>query len=286
MICVKKKWKYQFDELVKFQQVYGHCLVPEKYSNNPSLGYWVTHQRRMMKDFLVGEKNGLTKEKIASLEKIGFVWTERDFRWYTMLEKLKVYVNERKMLEQQQENSTEIKEDKTVLQRKEDDDNNTIDDTEENVLNKSEWFTIPYHDVKNYELRLWIIVQRREYVNFQKQEEEEDKDEDSSSSTSIPCAMTQRRIDTLNSINFAWKTPLQILRETSSKTEPTADDWNKLFGKMREKGINSSVKAKQHWFEGENLINSVQKNEKISGNRRWTEDELLELWNMESDEDD
>jgi len=47
-------WKKRFDELLQFRKVYGHCLVPEKYHDDPTLGNWVAHQRRMYKNFFSG----------------------------------------------------------------------------------------------------------------------------------------------------------------------------------------------------------------------------------------
>jgi len=63
-------WEVRFQQLLKFKQQHGHCLVPQKYPPNPSLGNWVMSQRYHYRK----GHNRLTKEKIAKLNAVGFTW--------------------------------------------------------------------------------------------------------------------------------------------------------------------------------------------------------------------
>jgi hypothetical protein len=65
---------------------------------------------------------------------------------------------------------------------------------------------------------------------------------------------------------------------------PTKADWAKLFAAMRAKGLQPGMRAKSHWFEGTDRFGggagpAVSKDV-------WTEQDLLALWNQESDDDD
>ena len=48
-------------ELEEFQQENGHCLVPKRYQNNPSLGNWVNKQRQNYRRHIMGEKTTLNE---------------------------------------------------------------------------------------------------------------------------------------------------------------------------------------------------------------------------------
>lgn len=64
---IQNAWEYQFLELVRFKEEYGHCEVPRKHP----LGSWVSNQRQRRR---TGQ---LRKERIERLDKIGFVWSVR-----------------------------------------------------------------------------------------------------------------------------------------------------------------------------------------------------------------
>jgi hypothetical protein len=63
-----KKWNMQYEQLVKFKQNNGHCLVPRKYEQDKSLARWVRNQRSTNNN----EKIRLDRKE--RLEEIGFAW--------------------------------------------------------------------------------------------------------------------------------------------------------------------------------------------------------------------
>jgi helicase associated protein len=59
-------WSKRFEELKAFKARFGHCRVPQRWKENPSLGTWVAHQRSI--------KHKLSPERIKKLNQIGFQW--------------------------------------------------------------------------------------------------------------------------------------------------------------------------------------------------------------------
>jgi hypothetical protein len=73
----EKTWEDNFSALKQFKAQNGHCLVPQLYPSNLSLGWWVSHQRVEYKLYTMGRKSNMTAEHKDTLEKIGFTWTMR-----------------------------------------------------------------------------------------------------------------------------------------------------------------------------------------------------------------
>ena len=66
-------WQQRFAALLKFRRGVGHCRVAILYNDgNCKLGWWVSTQRR--------NKNKLSVERGARLNKIGFVWNTYERR--------------------------------------------------------------------------------------------------------------------------------------------------------------------------------------------------------------
>ena len=88
------RWNDMFDRLLEFKRLHGHCLVPNRYANDPSLGAWVSTQRRHYKMLKSGEKNvssPMTPERASRLASIGFAWATSDPRhvpWETRFKEL------------------------------------------------------------------------------------------------------------------------------------------------------------------------------------------------------
>jgi hypothetical protein len=71
-------WDDRFSELKAFQDQHGHCHIPSYYAKNSPLAIWVKCQRRQFKLFVACGKSSMTKERIARLSSIGFVWNPRN----------------------------------------------------------------------------------------------------------------------------------------------------------------------------------------------------------------
>ncbi|WP_080121412.1 DEAD/DEAH box helicase [Chlamydia suis] len=81
-------WEENFLELKRFQEEHGHCRVPRKYPENPSLGVWVHHQREYFKSAKLSE------DRIARLEELGFVWDVFEEAWEKNFMELKRFREE------------------------------------------------------------------------------------------------------------------------------------------------------------------------------------------------
>jgi len=67
-------WEERWNELLLFKQMYGDCIVPSTYNDNPRLAVWVKRQRRQYKLYNEGKATSMTNERIAKLEKLEFAW--------------------------------------------------------------------------------------------------------------------------------------------------------------------------------------------------------------------
>jgi hypothetical protein len=79
-----KIWPQQYEKLVEFQRKNGHCLVPQGYEKDVSLGTWVNTQRQMH------AKNTIGLDRMGLLDEIGFVWIidKSNKTWHQQYEKL------------------------------------------------------------------------------------------------------------------------------------------------------------------------------------------------------
>mmetsp|Transcript_1548 Transcript_1548/g.2115 ORF Transcript_1548/g.2115 Transcript_1548/m.2115 type:complete len:326 (+) Transcript_1548:48-1025(+) len=67
-------WQERLNELLKFKQKYGHCVVPTNFPENQTLATWVKFQRRQYKLFQQGQPSYMSASRMAVLEKYGFQW--------------------------------------------------------------------------------------------------------------------------------------------------------------------------------------------------------------------
>ncbi|MDB4634110.1 Helicase associated domain protein [Rubripirellula sp.] len=78
-------WELRFEQLLAYREEYGNCFVPQKNTQNTSLGKWVNVQRNFKK------QGRLSREKVRRLEKIGFVWNSVDHAWESRFSELVAY---------------------------------------------------------------------------------------------------------------------------------------------------------------------------------------------------
>jgi hypothetical protein len=67
-------WEDRLRELADCCKIYGHCNVPQNYSENSKLANWVHKQRVQYKLFLKGKRSLITPARIQALESLGFQW--------------------------------------------------------------------------------------------------------------------------------------------------------------------------------------------------------------------
>lgn len=63
-----RKWYERLEELRNFRLRFGHCRVPHRWKENPTLARWVCHQRQAWR------LNQLSLSRLALLEAAGFEW--------------------------------------------------------------------------------------------------------------------------------------------------------------------------------------------------------------------
>jgi Helicase associated domain len=79
---LQAKWDEMFNRLLAYKATYGDCLVPNRYDEDPSLGAWVSTQRRQYKVLISGscESTPMNPDRAKRLDAIGFVWSTTDPR--------------------------------------------------------------------------------------------------------------------------------------------------------------------------------------------------------------
>jgi soluble cytochrome b562 len=90
----EKQWVQQFDELLKFKQERGHCLVPHTFDENPTLSRWIKRQRYQYKLKKDGKVSTMTDARIQKLQDAGFVWDSHAAAWQERYNELKEYLAE------------------------------------------------------------------------------------------------------------------------------------------------------------------------------------------------
>ncbi|GBL46118.1 helicase, putative [Sulfuriferula multivorans] len=66
------RWESSFRALEEYKNKYGSCDVPQKWKENPSLGKWVSDQRKKWRD------KTLTAERVKRLESLGITWQPKN----------------------------------------------------------------------------------------------------------------------------------------------------------------------------------------------------------------
>eukprot|EP00980_Cylindrotheca_fusiformis_P002493 scaffold586_cov68-Cylindrotheca_fusiformis.AAC.2 len=77
----EEQWVQLFEELYKYKEEHGNCLVPHTYAKNPALSRWVKRQRYQYRLKREGKMSTLTKVRLQKLEEVGFVWDSHAAAW-------------------------------------------------------------------------------------------------------------------------------------------------------------------------------------------------------------
>jgi len=86
-----ENWMEKYEELLDYRLRNGDCLVPNNYPQNPPLAEWVKRQRYQFKLKKQGHHSSMSDDRVAALEKLGFVWNSHDAVWETRYSELKQY---------------------------------------------------------------------------------------------------------------------------------------------------------------------------------------------------
>lgn len=84
-----ENWTEKFEELLRFREENGHCLVPNCHPENPALAQWTKRQRYQYKLKQDGKRSTITDERVRALDEAGFVWDSHKAVWAERLEELK-----------------------------------------------------------------------------------------------------------------------------------------------------------------------------------------------------
>jgi hypothetical protein len=76
-----EQWTQRYDELCEYVKTHGNCQVPHSYTQNPALSRWVKRQRYQYKLRVENKTSTMTEERVAALERIGFVWDSHVAAW-------------------------------------------------------------------------------------------------------------------------------------------------------------------------------------------------------------
>jgi len=75
----------KYDCLKAYKAKYNSTCVPGTWKEDPQMGNWIYGQRTIYKD------GHLSKERVAVLESIGFMWDPNESRWMGRYDCLKAY---------------------------------------------------------------------------------------------------------------------------------------------------------------------------------------------------
>ena len=78
-------WEEMFGRLKAFREARNHCIVPQKWEEDPKLARWVSAQRKGFRD------QALSGERIARLDGLGFIWDAKAIYWEEMFAALAGY---------------------------------------------------------------------------------------------------------------------------------------------------------------------------------------------------
>jgi hypothetical protein len=90
IVCVTA-WEVRLSELAEYRKIYGHCNVPQNYSENTKLAAWVQKQRSQYKSHQEGKASSVTNLRIQALESLGFEWNRFGATWGDCLSELADY---------------------------------------------------------------------------------------------------------------------------------------------------------------------------------------------------
>lgn len=86
-----KEWQARFQQLKRFKEEYGHCLVPHGYVRDPSFAEWIHRQRTSYNSKTTGPNNPMLEDRFQQLKALGFNFTVHSDKWMDHWNQLKDY---------------------------------------------------------------------------------------------------------------------------------------------------------------------------------------------------
>lgn len=203
--CNEQAWNEKIELLRAHKQEFGHCRVHFHYERNGvKLGHWVHHQRKYYKHFVEGKDKGafITQARIDQLNAMGFEWNRKSKK-VADLPPSKATSSTKVSNEQAWEHKFELLK---AFHR------------EHGHFRVPTGFVLktPNGTIK---LGEWVSNQRRFKKNHL-------------AGKTLNAAITQDRIDRLDSIGFEWSGRNTVARARADNT-PADDKWEQKFELLR-----------------------------------------------------
>jgi len=284
-------WEKMYYKLLDHRNKTGYCHID--LNSDYELEYFVRDQRRGYVQWRSLSPSILTKDRIDSLERIGFEWVtnrhktrkSHETRWNKTIEELKSYRKKYGHTEIPQEYDENpqlgrwVMNQRTFYRMNQVGINTTLNEDRIKQLEQlgfvwgvreKQWWTM-FGRLKDYQkLHGHVIIETSDFVNEDLRQWLNDQRYFFKSNTKEH-RLSRERIEALESLSgFRWSGKRANI--------PTKDDWSQLLGAIRERGISPETKAKEHWFDGVNPFADEVKSV-------YSDDELVELWNEENDAD-
>ncbi|KAI2509156.1 hypothetical protein MHU86_5275 [Fragilaria crotonensis] len=85
------KWLASYEEILRYKDEHGDCIVPRGFPPNPRLASWVAEQRKQYKLLHDNKNSSITPRRIELLNKIGFAWNAQEAAWERHITDLKAF---------------------------------------------------------------------------------------------------------------------------------------------------------------------------------------------------
>lgn len=261
---IETAWFKSYHELQEYKVRNGNCNVTHECKENPSLGKWITNQRKAYK------KGKLTKKKIDLLNSLDFDFEPLETYWFNRYDELIVYKGKNGNCEVPKgNNQNSILGSWVASQRKAYKEKN-LSKKKIELLNKIDfsWYpleeswdksykelisyknengdcNVPYNYKKNPTLYTWVTTQRKAYNELK---------------------VSNERVELLNKIGFDWS----ILKEI----------WHKNYNELKMyKEKNGHCNISSNYKENPSLAGWIIK-QRMYYNKKKLSEEKIELLNM------
>lgn len=88
----KENWETRLEQVKRYKEQYGDCLIPHGYDPDPSLAEWVHRQRvGLSKVNPETEENAIIRDRYLRLQEVGFNFHVQEDKWQEMYEELVMY---------------------------------------------------------------------------------------------------------------------------------------------------------------------------------------------------